>query len=169
MNKAKPNKESPEIDSEFVRLYYEHQYDRMAKHEEQRQTISNFVITLTVVALTFGFSNLALFNSQQANSQPTALPEKNLIVGLFLPVAIILINLFAIIYIRRSFSTGTIHQKRANRILELYAPYLRQIATDVSWSRKGTWWSRSVIEILIHVVLIAIITIIPIYIFLFNP
>lgn len=147
----------------YSRMYYQHQYDRMAKHEAQRQTVSNFVITLTVVALTLGFTNIETTGSQ---GQAIGVPgNTNLVTGLLLPVAIVILNLFAIIYIRRSWSTGAIHQARARRVLDLYAPYLRQIDKDEPWPQKGRRWSRSMIEMSIHVVLSILAVLIPVFLY----
>ena len=48
---------SPPPSEDYVRMYYDHQYDRMGKLESQRLTLTHIVITVTVVAFTFGFGD----------------------------------------------------------------------------------------------------------------
>jgi hypothetical protein len=59
---------------EFIRMYYEHQYDRMAKLEEQGHSITNIILSLSVLSFTFAFD---------PNSKP------NLVTGVVLPIIII--------------------------------------------------------------------------------
>jgi len=80
-------------DSKFAVVYYEHQYDRYAKLEEQRLTISNIVLTVTTVAFTFGFSQ----------------NQSNEVANFFLPLVVGIINIFAILYAVRTINHMRVH------------------------------------------------------------
>src|SRR3972149_8359767 len=82
--------------AEHVRMYYENQYARTAKLEDQRLAITNIVITLSVIAFTFGFSN------------PAGLTT---ITGIGLPTVMVIANIFAIIYIQLTYSVIRVHLK----------------------------------------------------------
>jgi hypothetical protein len=134
--------------SEYVRMYYEHQYDRMAKLEDQRLIVTNIVITLSVVAFTFGFQNTQGLTT---------------LTGLGLPVVLALVNLSAIGYIVHTANVIKAHRGRARRVLELYAKELYQLDQSIQWSHR--LWERWKIQLLIHIVLI-LISLFPIYIYL---
>jgi hypothetical protein len=137
---------------EYARMYYEHQYERLAKLEEQRLTITNIVITISIVAFTFGFSDI-----------------KNLTVlnGLGLPMVMIIANVFAIAYISRSADFIRVHKKRARRILELYANELFQLNQSIDWPKRGWFMSRMRIQVSIHILLM-IAALLPAYTYLRN-
>jgi hypothetical protein len=100
------------VDPAFVITYYEHQYDRMAKFDEQSTTVTNIVITLSVLAFTFASDSgqrLTIFNM------------------IILPSVIFLSNLFAIGYLQRSRKWISAHRNRANAVLEMNASALYQI------------------------------------------
>ena len=42
------------LSEDDVRMYYDHQYERMGKIEEQSLTFSNIVITISIVAFSAG-------------------------------------------------------------------------------------------------------------------
>ncbi len=129
-------------------MYYEHQYDRMAKLEEQRLIVTNIAITLSVFAFTFGFSNTQ------------SLTELN---GIGLPVMMILVNVSAIAYIVHSSDVTATHDRRAKRVLELYAKDLYQLDQSIQWSHR--LMARWKIQLAIHVILI-LISFVPIIIYL---
>ena len=81
VSKAKQTKD------EFVRMYYEHQYDRLAKHESYRLTLTNYVLTISALVFTFGYQNTT---------------QLTVINGIGLPLIIIIANIFAIGYIDRT-------------------------------------------------------------------
>jgi hypothetical protein len=66
------------LDIGYVSMYYQNQYDRIAKLENLRLSITNVVITLSVVSFTFSFSG----------AQPL-----NKIMGVILPILLIISNL----------------------------------------------------------------------------
>jgi hypothetical protein len=99
--------EKGKVKPEYVRMYYEHQYDRMAKLEDQAMTITNVVVTLTVVVLTFGLGS-------------TISPAATVALSLVMVLA----NGFAIFYTVRTGSWIQTHRLRAKRTLKEFAPAL---------------------------------------------
>src|SRR5687768_14137713 len=97
---------------DFVRTYYQHQYDRIKALEEQRLTITNIVVSLSVVAFTFGFQDI-----------------KNLTVinGIGLPMLIITLNLFAALYIWRTAQYIAVLRNKAKEVLSRYSKEMLEI------------------------------------------
>ncbi|MFN8433986.1 MAG: hypothetical protein U0V18_08190 [Anaerolineales bacterium] len=121
-------------DAEFVRMYYHTQYERIKAIEDHALTISNIVLTVSALIITFGYDN------QQAFGR---------ILVLFLPSIIIITNVSAIFYISDNSRWIQLHQSRAHKILEVYAPELHTLNADVpSKPNKGV--SRIRIQSLIH-------------------
>jgi len=139
-------------DSDFVRMYYEHQYDRMAKHENYRLTLTNYVLTISALVFTFGYQNV---------SQLTAIN------GVGLPLIIIVANIFAMGYINRTGDFIQVHQDRAREILNRYAPELIEVNKTITWRKSNFLRSRRRIEKGIHQLLI-IVALIPPSIFLYQ-
>ena len=79
--------ENRENQTEHMRMYYEHQYDRIAKLEDRRLAMTHIVITLSVITFTFGFANPK---------------DLTVITGLGLPVIMLISNLLVITYINRT-------------------------------------------------------------------
>src|SRR5574342_1312800 len=115
MARAKFNPKTVDVNPDYIRMYYEHQYDRIEKNEYQAMNISNIVLTITALILTFGFNNKQSFGS---------------ILILFLPLVIIIANVTAILYIRENTRWIKAHQIRAKLILETYAPELYSLDKD---------------------------------------
>jgi hypothetical protein len=124
--------------AEYVCMYYEHQYDRMAKLEEQALTITNIVMTLSIVAFTFGFDG-----AQGVTA----------ITGIGLPFIMIVANAFAIAYIGRTSSWSRTHQLRAKRVLEMYAQDLYRLDKAAFAPHKARTLSRRRIQRLLHILL----------------
>jgi predicted membrane protein len=123
---------------EYARIYYQHQYERLSKLEDQRLAITNIVMTISTGALAFGFSdvnNLSLIN------------------GVGLPLMIIFSNLFAIAYIIRSRDFMETHKQRARKVLELKASELSQIDQAMKWPERKWFRNRTRIQVSFHVVL----------------
>jgi hypothetical protein len=137
-------------DLDFVRLYYQHQYDRVEKNENQRQTATNYVLSLSSLAFTFGFKDFV---------------QLTLISGIGLPLLIIGANAFALLYIDRSVDFIDTHRKRAHEILERYAPELREI--EEKYPFRSGLQNRKKFEQGIHQLLI-LIALIPIVLFLYQ-
>lgn len=145
---SSPRKD-PEVTTDYVRMFYEHQYDRIAKLETQSQNITNIVITITIGALTFGFSNIQSMTS---------------ITGLALPAAMVITNLFAIVYVLRTNGFTRVHTARAKRVLELYAPELYQLDKALPFTYIRFWGLEKIV-FYIHLLLI-LVSLIPVFIFL---
>ncbi len=135
---------------EFVRMYYEHQYGRMTEIEQHRLTITNIVITLSLLAFTFGFGDIA---------------KLTVINGIGLPIVVILSNIFAIAYIRQASGFMDIHGKRARKALETYAQELNQINVAIPWPKRGILGGRTTIQVLLHILLI-LTALLPVFVYL---
>ena len=137
--KNKPKTE--EINPDYIRMYYEHQYDRINKHQEQSLNISNIVLTVSTLIVTFGFSNKQSFGS---------------ILILFLPLIIIFANVFAILFIAYGGRWILQHQSRAKKILEIYAPSLFKLDKEFVGPTGRLKMGRKAIQNTIHYVFIVI-------------
>jgi hypothetical protein len=102
-------------------MYYEHQYDRIGKQEESQLTITNYVLTMSALAFTFGYQNVV---------------QLTIINGIALPLLIIIVNIFAIGYINRAMVFINLHQSRAWEILKRYAPELKEINDRIQLNDK---------------------------------
>lgn len=127
------------VPTDVLMSYYGHQYDRMGKLEDQRTAITNITITLSVLALTFGFSSAIGFAE---------------VVAFGLLTVMILANLFAITYIIRTNSWIQTHELRAKGILAARFNDLREFdrQTHAKYSRWAI--SRWKIQMYLHVLLL---------------
>jgi hypothetical protein len=123
------------VNPDYVRMYYEHQYDRINRHEEKTLTISNLVLTISALIITFGFSNRQSFGS---------------ILIMFLPAVIIILNSFAVLYINDRARYVSQHSKRAKKILEIYATELYSLDKENSAPYKKWSVGRRTIQNLMH-------------------
>ena len=131
--KSKPQKE--DINPDYVRMYFEHQYGRINFHTEQSLNLSNIVITISALIVTFGFNNKSTIGS---------------VLILLLPLIIIMVNLFAVLYIRDSGRWIDSHRLRAKKILEDFMPELLDVdKVIVPHHYKGKVTRRKV-QLLIH-------------------
>ncbi len=140
------------VDENYVRMYYAHQYERVAKLEDAKLTMTNYVLTITALTFTFGYqgsTQLTLFN------------------GIGLPLIIIIANLFPIIYIHRSSQFTGAHKDRAREILRLYAPELKELNDRIKWPKGGFLSSRKRVQQGIHILLI-LTALIPGLIYLYQ-
>jgi hypothetical protein len=133
-------KKDQEVATEYVRMYYEHQYDRTAKLEEQGLIISNIVITLSVVAFTFGFDGAH---------------GASVIAAIGLPFVMIVANVFAIAYLGRTSSWIRTHRLRAKRLLEIFAQDLHRLDRITHVPHRTRTLSRRKIQLLLHLLLMA--------------
>jgi len=147
MVKENNTQQNHEISIEYVCIYYTHQYERMAKLEEQRLIISNIVLTLSIAVYAYGFSNI---------------DGLTVFTGIGIPIVLFLANLFAISYILHSADVIQKHKDRAKEVLKEFAEYLYHIDKKYKWSEKWPRWKN---QILIHILLI-IIAVIPIIIYI---
>lgn len=148
---AKPQTHTS-ISEAFVVMYYEHQYERMAKLEEQRLNITNIVISISAVAFTFGFSDLA---------------NLTVINGLGLPFLMIVINAFAVAYINRSGRFIYMHRERARAILRDHASAINEYNDRIDSPPRGRLGGRTNIQAWIHRLLV-FTAILPIGVYLLR-
>jgi hypothetical protein len=141
MPRAQIKQKSNDINPDYIRMYYEHQYDRIKKHEDQALSISNIVLTISALIITFGLNNRQSFGS---------------IFVFFLPAMVIIANLFAIFYVRDSGDWIRSHRKRAKRILESYIPELFVLDSETIAPHKQRPVSRRRFQNLIHILFIII-------------
>jgi hypothetical protein len=149
---SKIKKAQTEItDSDYVRMYYEHQYDRIERNENHRLTVSNYVLTLSALAFTFGFQN-----GQQLT----------IINGLALPLIVIIANLAAITNVDYTAKFIDIHRNRAHEILSKYAPELSGV--DEKNNIQSNFLNRRrKIEKIIHQLLI-LIAFLPLFMYFYQ-
>jgi hypothetical protein len=137
--------------TDYVSMYYQNQYDRIAKLETLRSSITAVITTLTVGTFAFTFSG----------TQPL-----NVITGVLLPIILIISNLFAILYIAITYQTITAHLRRANKVLRQYAPGLSEISKNEPtppWTNK---FSLAHGQLLFHLLLI-VLSALPIWMYFF--
>ncbi len=139
-------------DKDFVRMYYEHQHNRIAKQEQYRLTMTNYVLTVSTLALTFGYQNAT---------------QLTIINGVGLPLIIIVANIFAIATVNRTKQFSEARVKRAREVLQKYAPELEKINELHTWPQKRFHWGRSRTQKGLHFLLICT-ALIPIFVYLFQ-
>jgi hypothetical protein len=124
----------------FVRMYYEHQYDRLQALESQR-------LTLTVIVVGTSAAAFALNGSGDQSS---------IVNSAVVPVIVAAFNLFAIVYIVRMAGLIGVHEKRAKRILERYARPIYDLDRGLPFPSKNRFGGRSNIHLYVHVAIAAI-------------
>ncbi len=107
--------------------------------ENQRLMITNIVITLSVLAFTFGFSSGDALN---------------IINGIGLPAIMIISNLFAIIYIWRTLQYIRVHQARAKNLLSKYAIVISEIDKSKPMPFVMFRLGLAKIQLLMHILLV---------------
>lgn len=134
------------MNNEFKTVYYQHQYERMEKHENYRFSISNLVFGVTTIAFTFGFSN------QNAIT---------IITGIVLPLLIITGNIFTLLYLQYTRQIIRVHRNRAQRVLEKYAPEIYKIDQEINWHESvPRRWSHAWVQSYIHGIM-ALLALLP--------
>lgn len=128
---------------ENFRMYHQLQYDRMDKLENRREIFNNIVLTISLAIITFGFSKES---------------QINLWTGIGLSIILILANIGAIFFSKRSLEFFKMHQARAKAAREKYAPELNEINKQIGKrdSDKDPF-SRTKLYIYIHELTIAVI------------
>jgi hypothetical protein len=138
-------------DSDYIRMYYEHQYGRIERNENHRLTVSNYVLTLSALAFTFGFQN-----GQQLT----------VINGVALPLIVVIANIAAISNVDYTAKFIDIHRNRAHEILSRYAPELSGVDEKHNFQKRFLSRRRR-IEKIIHQLLI-LIAFLPLVMFLYQ-
>lgn len=136
-----------EAQLEYVHMYYAHQYERMAKLEDQRLMITNIVISLSVLAL-----SLAVTSAQTLT----------LAGNVEIHVLILLANSFAIAYVWRSQQYARVHQDRAKAVLERYAPELAQLDKAAPMPGDARRWGLGRLQLILHTIFV-FLSIVSIY------
>ena len=138
---AKNSAKATDLDPGYVRMYYEHQFDRIEKLEAHALTISNFVLTISAAILTFGFGKQELFGDDMI---------------LFLPLIMIFVNISAILYVNDRARWINQYQTRAKRILEIYIPELFKLEEETAAPSKKWAIYRRTIQDLTHYLFVVI-------------
>ena len=127
------------VSEPFVLAYYQHQYDRMGKLEQYRLAMTNIVVTVSILAFTFGFDS-----------------SKNLTLttGLVLPFVVVVANIFAAVYVTRTRSWIGTAELRAKRTLELYATALHELDKTTYEPYHPKAISLWKIQLLLHILLV---------------
>lgn len=151
MPASKRNADLKRVPVAILMNYYQHQYDRMGKLEDQRLGITNIAITLSVLSLTFGFNSAVGFSK---------------IIGYAVLVVMSLVNIFAVLYILVTKSWISTHEMRAKGILEKRAKSL-YLFDKQTYAEYRKWASgRWKIQIYLHVLLFFVSLIIAVFLFL---
>jgi hypothetical protein len=99
-------------DAETLRLYWQVQLERNAQLEEQRLSVSIFVVAGSVVAI-------GIFASQTVSTRSTMW---------LVASAIVRVNVFALIYSIRSEQWARFHKERARRLADENWPYFPELS-----------------------------------------
>jgi hypothetical protein len=119
-------------------MYWQLQWERNAQLEEQRLSVSNYVIGASVVAL-------GIFSVTTATSSLAAY---------VLAIAVAVTNVLAIVYGLRSEQWARMHKNRARSLLEANWQYLRDLQVDIPRPHNGeTPLRRLGFQVWIHVVI----------------
>ena len=124
----------PDVSETYVRMYYEHQYDRLRALESQR-----LIVTMIVIA-----TSAAAFAIAQTGGQASTAS------GAVVPIIVVAFNLFAIVYIVRMAGLIGVHEKRAKRLLERYAKPIFDLDHHHPFPTKNRFGGRSNIHIYVH-------------------
>ncbi|MBL4559889.1 MAG: hypothetical protein JKX79_02775 [Labilibaculum sp.] len=132
---------------ENFRMYHQLQYERIDKLETKREIFSNIVITLSSGFYLFGLGKLFVLGGTPG--------AKNVYLGGFLLVLIILINICSILFANNTRVYIKMHQKRAKKARSEYASQLNKINKQVKKKNSNRdFFSRNRIYKYLHVLLI---------------
>ena len=129
-------------EKENFRMYYQHQYERMKELEQQRLTMTNVIVGISVLAFSLAFADIT---------------KLNIVNGIGLPIVVFFVNLIAIQYTRRSRAFIKMHQERAHKTLETLAPKLEELDGTVPkhFNSDEDFFSRPKLQIYVHFLLMA--------------
>lgn len=103
-------------DMENFRMFYKLQYERIDKLEMQKNYVTTAVTCLGIITIFLAFNNLENLTHFS---------------GLWLPIILIIANIFAIIYIKETKLFIKNHQRRAEKASEICSPILNEIRKKV--------------------------------------
>lgn len=127
------------LNPDYVRMFFEHQYERIKKHEDQALVISNIVLTISALVLTFGLNNRTSFGS---------------ILIIFLPIMILVANVFAILFVRDENEWIEERLMKAKKILDIYAPELSSIEFEPLVYHRENYIERGKFQRMVHTLFI---------------
>lgn len=132
-----------EQEYENFRAYHSLQYERIDKLESRREIFNSIVLTASLGVITFGFSRDSKVNLYTTSG---------------LALIIVLANLIAIVFSRRSFEFVKMHQERAKVARTIYAPEFNEI-NDIVGKRdfKKDWFRRTNLYIYLHLLTIVVV------------
>jgi hypothetical protein len=124
----------------------------MAELEQQRLTMTNVIVGLSVLAFSLAFSDISKLNIVNA-------------VGL--PVVVGFANMIALLYTRRSRAFIKMHQERAHKALATFAPEVEELDRQVPkpFDSSKDKFRRPSLQGYLHVLLI-LVALIPIILYL---
>ncbi|MGR5150130.1 hypothetical protein ACQKP8_26740 [Photobacterium alginatilyticum] len=131
---------------ELCRSYYEHQYSRVAKLEEQSLRMTSMVLTLTTAFLSLGYT---YFKSIESTID-------SLLGIISLIVIAISLNTFAILFNGRTEGFTDVHKLRAKEIINKFSVEIFDLDKSMPFPPASAIWTRYRIVRAIHWVLIAI-------------
>ena len=142
-------------EKEFYQMYYEHQYDRMKELENQRLIMTNVIVGMSVIAFSLAFEDIT---------------KLNLINGVGLPVIVVIANLIALMFNKRSRAYIKMHQKRAHKVLEIIAPEIENLDKSIPkpFNSDKDFFGRPRLQSYLHLLLI-LSSLLPIIFYYLQP
>lgn len=110
------------VDAEMLRMYWHTQWERVAKLEENRLQVSNFVVAASIVALGL------VLGANKGSAW---------VVGITC-VGVVLANLSAAWHCDRTERSVRMHRARSDDLLQHFWPYLFELRLRVGLE-KGSW------------------------------
>lgn len=141
-----PRPDEKELD--FYQAYYLVQVQRRANHETNRLAVSNFILAGSLVGI-------GLVAGKDPGPEQVLWP---------ILIGICLVNVLAVLYIRRSRSWVKVHQERAGWALTVLSPTLkekqtRQKANSDRGSRRFELGRSELLQIGFHASLVAAVSV----------
>jgi DMSO reductase anchor subunit len=140
------------VNKDDFRTYYQHQYERMSELENQRLTMTNVIVGLSVLAFSLAFADITKLNVVNA-------------VGLL--IVVLFANLIAVLFNHRSRAFIKMHQKRAHSALEAFAPEVEKLDKTIPkpFDSERDLFRRPQLQTYLHFLLMAL-AVLPIILYL---
>lgn len=119
MESANQNQSLPtsiNIDPETFRMYYVLQYERIDKLEQQKLWMTGVVLAISAFSYSLAFSDAS---------------ETSIIKVFIVPLVVLVCNVFAELYLRKTRAFIKLHQDRAKKARQLCAPGLEQLQKSI--------------------------------------